>query len=341
MLNSVRSRVRLCVSCLLLFEYDIVILLYYIFKMSTKKSILFNTVPVSDTQMVYSLKKARKIPFPLQAFPETFVQWISALAFSINTKPEFILLSVMSVISTLVGPKTKIKIRDRYHESCNLFLVCLSEPGAGKSQAFEVTVEEPLKQLKSPASSIVVHDFTRKGLFQHLVAHEGRALLAHSEMSSFYELILKKQQEGSGERQFFCRLYDGSAEWALTTASLTAKEKEKREVLEGSALALGGFTQPGPFLQLFKPLAKIKDGFLDRILICFVKPFLLHEEEIEEWGNKLDGFKLQGFKGNYCLSLINSILTGLSSRKATVITDLNFYLLHYYNHFQNYWDGQP
>ena len=252
------SSVRLCMSCLLLFEYDLVILLYYIFKMSTKKSILFNTVPVSDTQMVYSLKKARKIPFPLQAFPETFVRWISALAFSINMKPEFILLSVMSVISTLVGPKTKIKIRDRYHESCNLFLVCLSKSGAGKSQAFEVTVEEPLKQLKSPASSIVVHDFTRKGLFQHLVAHEGRALLAHSEMSSFYELTLKKQQEGSGERQLFCRLYDGSAEWALTTASLTAKEKEKQEVLERSVLALGSFTQPVRFFSCLNRLLKLR-----------------------------------------------------------------------------------
>ena len=82
---------------------------------------------------------------------------------------------------------------------------------------------------------------------------------------------------------------------------MNGKEKEKREVLEESALALGGFTQPAPFLQLYKPLAKIKDCFLDRILICFVKPFLLHKEEIEEWGSKLDGFKLQCFKGSYCL----------------------------------------
>ena len=293
-------------SCLPLFRYDSVVLLYIIYlKWRQKKSFFFNTVPVTDSQMVCCLKQARKIPFPLEVFPEKFVRWISALAFSINTKPEFILLSVMSVISTLLGPKTEIKIRSRYHESCNLFLVCLSEPGAGKSQAFEVTVEEPLKQLKPPANSIVVHDFTRKGLFQHLVAHEGRALLAHSEMSSFYELILKKQHEGSGERQLFCRQYDGKAMWASTTASLTGKDssQEKREVVEKSALALGGFTQPAPFLQLFKPLAKIKDGFLDRILICFVKPFLLHEEDIEEWGNKLDEFKLQGFKGTVITSV--------------------------------------
>ena len=140
---------------------------------------------------------------------------------------------------------------------------------------------------------MVVHDFTRKGLFQHLVAHKGRALLAHSEMSSFYELFLKKQQLGSGERQLFCRLYDGIAEWALTSAtgskSAESAKRERREVLSESALAL----------QIFKSLAKTRDGFLDRMLMCSIKPHLLHEEEIETWCEKLEGYITQGFSGNY------------------------------------------
>ena len=140
---------------------------------------------------------------------------------------------------------------------------------------------------------MVVHDFTRKGLFQHLVAHKGRALLAHSEMSSFYELILKKQQEGSGERQLFSRLYDGIAEWALTSAtgskSAESAKRERREVLSESALAL----------QIFKSLAKTRDGFLDRMLMCSIKPHLLHKEEVESWCEKLEGYVTQGFTGNY------------------------------------------
>lgn len=235
--------------------------------MSSKRSIYQNSSGVSDAQRIRSIQKAREIPFPLESFPPLFVGWIKALSFSVNTRPEFSLIGAISVVSTLMGPKTKLKIRDRYSEPCNLFTVCLSEPGAGKSQAFEISVETPLKHLAQPAQSVVVHDFTRKGLFQHLVAHQGRALLAHSEMSSFYELILQKQQEGSGERQLFCRLYDGNAEWTLTSATGSG-EGEKREVLSESSLALGGFTQPEPFMQLFKPLAKTKDGFLDRILMC-------------------------------------------------------------------------
>ena len=60
-----------------------------------------------------------------------------------------------------------------------------------------------------------------------------------------------------------------------------------------------GFTRPEPFLQLFKPLAKTKDGFLDRVLMCSIKPHLLHEEEVENWCEKLEGYVTRGFTGNY------------------------------------------
>ena len=64
-----------------------------------------------------------------------------------------------------------------------------------------------------------------------------------------------------------------------------------------SALTLGGFTQPGPLLQLFKPLAKIQDGFPNRILICSIKPHL-HEET---WSEKLDEYEIQDSEGTFCI----------------------------------------
>ena len=59
------------------------------------------------------------------------------------------------------------------------------------------------------------------------------------------------------------------------------------------------FTQPEPFMQLFKPLAKTKVGFLDLILMCSIKPHLLHKEEVEAWYDKLDKYPTRGFAGNY------------------------------------------
>ena len=91
-----------------------------------------------------------------------------ALAFSENTRPKFILIAAISVFCILMGPKTKLRICDKYSKPCNLFNGCLNEPGAGKSPAFELAVESPAKDLEKPAYSVVVHDFTRKGLFLHL-----------------------------------------------------------------------------------------------------------------------------------------------------------------------------
>ena len=95
----------------------------------------------SEAQLVRSIRKARDITFPMDAFPTAVMEWLTALAFSVNTRPEFVLIAAISVVSTLMGPKTKLRIRKRYSEPCNLFTVCLSEHGAGKSQAFDIAVE--------------------------------------------------------------------------------------------------------------------------------------------------------------------------------------------------------
>ena len=71
-----------------------------------------------------------------------------------------------------------------------------------------MTVREPLQSLSSPLSSVLVDDYTKKGLFMHLQKHEGRALLAYKEMRAFFDLVQKKLK-GNAERQLYCQLYDG------------------------------------------------------------------------------------------------------------------------------------
>ena len=64
-----------------------------------------------------------------------------------------------------------------------------------------------------------------------------------------------------------------------------------------NASALGCFTQPEPFLQLFKPPAKTNDGFLDRILMCSIQPLLKYEKEVEQYCNILDKYPTRVFTG--------------------------------------------
>ena len=85
-----------------------------------------------------------------------------------------------------------------------------------KSQAFWITTRDPLKKLPQQLSTVLVDDYTKKGLFKHLQCHKGRALLAHEEMGAFFDLVQKRQLEGCAERQLYCRLYDGG-QWTTST----------------------------------------------------------------------------------------------------------------------------
>ena len=59
-------------------------------------------------------------------------------------------------------------------------------------------------------SGMVVDDYTRRGLFNHLQLHNGPALCAYEEMPALFDIMRKRQLELSGERQLYCRLYDAS-----------------------------------------------------------------------------------------------------------------------------------
>lgn len=79
-----------------------------------------------------------------------------------------------------------------------------------------MTMQEPLQSLVPPLSTMLVDDYTKKGLFRHLQTHKGRALVAHEEMGAFFDLVQKRQLEGNAERQLYCRLYDGG-QWVTST----------------------------------------------------------------------------------------------------------------------------
>ena len=68
-------------------------------------------------------------------------------------------------------------------------------------------------------SDIMVDDYTRRGLFNHLLTHDDRALCAHEEMSALFDTIQKRQLELSGERQLYCCLYD-AGKWTNVTGTL-------------------------------------------------------------------------------------------------------------------------
>ena len=247
------------------------------------------------------IKEARNVDFPWDAVTDPIKLWLKAMAGAINTQPEFLLVSALTITSCLMGPDCVFAVRERHKEPCNLFTLCLCEPGTGKTQAYKIAVELPLS---SVSSTLLIHEYTAKGLFDHLKTRGGRGLLCHAEMSSFLETLIRRQTEGNGERQLFCRLHDGDTTMIRTKHGSHGKARsdspkdvqtDARVVLDKTCMAVGGFCQPQPFLHLYQMLGMSDDGFTDRLSVCLIKPVILTENEIESWNEVLDTFKISNF----------------------------------------------
>ena len=76
--------------------------------------------------------------------PETISKWFMMYAKAHNTAPEYVFVGAMVLTAVPMGPKCSIKIRHPYKEPTNLLAICIGFPGSGKSQAYHMTVREPL-----------------------------------------------------------------------------------------------------------------------------------------------------------------------------------------------------
>ena len=87
-----------------------------------------------------------------------------------------------ALVSTaaIMGPKTKVRFCSTYEEPSNPYLICLAEPGARKSQAFRLSITEPLYTLHEPSASMQAENYTQLELFKHLKDHD---------VSAFFDVV--------------------------------------------------------------------------------------------------------------------------------------------------------
>ena len=163
-------------------------------------------------------KTANDIPFPWkEVMPVEIYNWLETLAKAHNTKEEFIFIGMLAATAAIMGPLAHVKVRETYQEPMSLFLICIADPGSGKSQGFSLSVRQPLCNLVlEEKREMIVDDYTRQGLFKHLANRNGHALVAQEEMTAFFDLLQRRQMEGQGERQLYCRFYDGG-DWIKST----------------------------------------------------------------------------------------------------------------------------
>ena len=124
--------------------------------------------------------------------------------------------------------QTTIKVDCRLRpEQVNLFLICLSPPGSGKSPAFQNGCSQPIRLHveEQKSTNIFVDEFTEAGLFQQMKGAQGhKAIVGKEEASQFIDGILSGAREKSKiDVERLIQLYDG-ATWVYTKGNKSARQ---------------------------------------------------------------------------------------------------------------------
>lgn len=155
-------------------------------------------------------------------------EWLNVYARANNTSREILLASIFPTVACLMGA-TNIKVDCKLrHEHVNLFMLCLSPPGSGKSPAFQNGCSQPVRlHVEDQASTtLFVDEFTEAGLFRRLQSSMGhKAIVGKEEVSQFLEQILGVKEKSRLDVERLITLYN-CATWVYTKGG-----KSKRQVI--------------------------------------------------------------------------------------------------------------
>jgi len=94
----------------------------------------------------------------------TTLQTSTSLPLALGCDCNSVFAGVLVATALVMGPKSFVWVRKTYIVLTNIFAICVGFPGSGKSQAYQMTVQEPLQSL-----AFINHSCgwltTRKGAF--------------------------------------------------------------------------------------------------------------------------------------------------------------------------------
>ena len=231
-------------------------------------------------------KQGKELGIPWEDIcPAQISDWLDKFSKAHNTTREILLASILPTVACLMGQST-IKVGCRIKaEGINLFLICLCDPGAGKSPAFQHDCVQPVRLHVEAKEGIplFVDEFTEAGLFRQLKAAPGhKAITGEEEASQFFERLLGGSREKIRiDLERLIQLYDGCT-WVYTRGDKTA-----RQVIDNPGVSLSGYNQPNRFFPIYVKLKERRDGGVDRIAYQPL-PHRLAARETREFITKLN-----------------------------------------------------
>lgn len=158
-------------------------------------------------------EEAKQCDFPWRdLFDAPLLDWLETFSRAHNTVKEIMFAAILPTVSALLGPNTCVKVFETYEEPVNIFLVCLAEPKAGKSQSMRLGCTEPLITFveKRVQTELLVQSFTASGMRKHMQTCDGHGIIARDECQRFLKDVISENKKDTLDATMLVLFHDNS-----------------------------------------------------------------------------------------------------------------------------------
>jgi len=249
-------------------------------------------------------------PFPTFIFPSPFKEFIEQCSEAFGCDDAFVATPILALLSSIVGGSKKINITGEWFESASLYIALIAQPGSMKtpianfiksfiseittsldeknaqeenrfekdSIKYKIDLEiykaetkggNPNFPFPDQVAPKIMHDFfledtTTEALAERLYYNPKGILLFKDELVSWITSFNQYKGGTGSDKQFFL------SAWSNSMTSVARKSKRTKITNKPYLVVYGAI--PPDQLDVFTK--QDNDGFIDRILFSFPKPFM-------------------------------------------------------------------
>ena len=274
----------------------------------------------TDVDNVYKMAAKEQVSW-IEILPAKIVAMLGVLKQSSACPEVFAVSTALGVTASLCGPNTRMNCHKESNPvSLNLFMICISAPGGGKSATYDHVIAPAVAAFNEDTGlPLAVETYTQAGLQSHQILCQGYGLLTSDEGVRILSQIHGKQLKNEGERQFLCKTWTGKGDVSML--------REKQRGYQKTSMSMILFVQPEPFMGELRHYEQ-NDGFLDRSLFSTSIPQWYKSDTIAKNGaifaKKYKTVFHDAFQGIYREHLENEVLykfTDEAQERYNEITD--------------------
>lgn len=283
------------------------------------------------------MKNKSKTEFP-NVFPEVIQNYIITAATSINCNADFASAAVLVAAASIIGNSARIRVKLSWEEVGILFLFIVGEPGSKKTPAIIKAIsplislqkefgtiqkmEEGLLQENNPFKAIMTSDATVEALYEVLY-HNPRGILMYKDEAISFVKSMNQYKKGGDDMERYLSI------WSGTPVRINRKGKPPIQINQPFLCVLGGIQVD--VLRELGEMAKVNNGFFDRLLFVFPEPILAKHseesipEELSQQYENIFRFIYEKYQSE------NPLLLGFSAEAAVLWKKWNIAFCNYKN----------